>query len=79
VEPGDGLDHDGGDGVAVQRDQAVQLVGQLGAVLRLAAAEGVVLRGGGCGAGDPRRAAGAELLAVGPMPPTDMPPKPTPW
>ena len=41
----DGLDDDGGDGRGiVQGDQPFQIVGQLGAVLRLAAAEGIARR-----------------------------------
>ena len=41
----DGLDDDGSDGGGiVQRDQPFQIVGQLGTVLRLAAAEGIARR-----------------------------------
>ena len=42
---GHGLDDDGGDGRGVvQRDQALEIVGKLGAMLGLAAAEGIAAK-----------------------------------
>ena len=48
-------DHRGDGRGVVQRDEALQIVGKLGAMLRLAAAEGVAARCRGCGGGGRRR------------------------
>ena len=79
---GDGLDDDRGDGGGVvQRDQALQLVGEMGAPLRQSARERIVFDDPGCAADDPRPGSMEEPknLRLLTMPPTDMPPNPTPW
>jgi 3-oxoacyl-ACP reductase-like protein len=60
-------------------DDALQLVGELGAMLRLARVK-AFLPGRGCAAGGRRRPAACRTSCGWPtMPPTEMPPKLTPW
>ena len=78
---GDGLDDDRGDGRRiVQRDQPLQIVGEFRAVRRQAARERVALEVVRVRAGDrrPESSRAGQALRLATMPPTLMPPKPTP-
>ena len=75
----DRLDDDGGDGGGVvQRDDALQLVGEMGAPSRLAAREGVVLEVMRVRQVIDAVSSAPKNLRLLTMPPTEMPPKPTP-
>ena len=78
---GDRLDDHGGDGRGVvQRDDALEVVGELGAVLRQAARERVALQVVGVAqVVDAAEHACRSVLRLPTMPPTEMPPKLTPW
>ena len=73
------LDDDGGDGGgAVQIDEPLQLVGELRAVFRLALAEGLLLAVVGVRQMVDAGSIVPNILRLLTMPPTEMPPKPTP-
>jgi hypothetical protein len=63
----------------MQRDETLQLIREMGAPFRLALREGLLGAAIGVRQVVDARQQRAEGLAVGTMPPTDMPPKPTPW
>ena len=72
-------DHGGDGGVAVQRHDALELVGEMRAPFRLALGEGLLLAVVGRAADDRRPAASVpKALRLLASPPTAMPPKPTP-
>ena len=73
-------DHRGDRRCVVQRDQPLEIVGELGAVRRQAARERVARRGRACARrwSTPGIIAAGQALRLATMPPTLMPPKPTP-
>ena len=77
---GDRLDDDRGDvGRVVQRDQALEFVGEVRAVLGLSARVGVARQVVGVAQViDRRQQLPLKVLRLPAMPPTEMPPKPTP-
>ena len=63
----------------MQRDQALQVVGELGAVLGLAALKALRARSWVWRMWSTPASSVPNILRLATMPPTEMPPKLTPW